>query len=253
MSGTRKEIMQVFEGIKRRIAKYAVSDVPSEWLDGVDHDAIYPQECFFRSLHYAKHESRFLVPDVWLVHGRCGLFFGQHAWVELPDGLIFDGVFQQFFRKDDWRHHIHARELYKYTPVAACVIAANMPWLDDGTFMMSWDDVLKLPMAEDAALEITFDKALELLAANDLVYKERTEPLPYKAACSLYQTWCRGQREQEKPLPCDGQAPDYELSELVGSTWHLRCVNGPLVTVRANERVFRLRKCRDAAIRSDKA
>ena len=33
--------------------------------------------------------------------------------------------------------------------------------------------------------------------------------------------------------------PNAELSVLVGSTWYLRNVNGPLATVTANGRVFR--------------
>jgi len=236
-AGTLKDI---FETKKQKVAKYAVRDVPSVWLEGVNRDAIYPQECFYRSFLYALNHSS--VPGVWLVHGQCGLYFGPHAWVELPDGLVFDGVFQQFFRKGDYQQHIHATERFKYTPMAALLIRANMPLLDDGTIMLWWDVTLNLPYCEDVVLEIDEEKALELLAANDLLYKSRTDPLPYNAACGLYSGWCQDQLENGTTLPFCGQSPDSELSKLVGTTWHLRSVNGPLVTVRANRRVFRLRK-----------
>ena len=164
-------VRRLYETMKQEHADYAVSDVPPLWLEGVEPQAIYPQECFYRAYSYATHLSRFSTKGIWLVHGECGLCFGCHAWVELPDGLVFDGVFQQFYRIEDWEKRILGRAWYKYTPRAAIRISYNMPKTDDGLHRLDgWHKSLKLPFifAGTDSLEIDDEKAEELIVLNGL-------------------------------------------------------------------------------------
>ncbi len=163
-----ESVRRRYEELKLKYSTLAIKDVPQLWLEGVDPAAIYPQECFSRAYRYAVDLCRIEVEGIWLVHGECGLCFGRHAWVELPDALVFDGVFQQFFRIEDWEKHILGTAWYKYTPFAASLISANMPKMDDGTIDMVWDVKLNLPWFRGMAFEIDENKAIELITANGL-------------------------------------------------------------------------------------
>jgi hypothetical protein len=54
------------------------------------------------------------------VLGETSLALGGHAWVELPNGLVFDGVFQRFYRREDYYGEMaHATPWYIYDAIAA--------------------------------------------------------------------------------------------------------------------------------------
>jgi hypothetical protein len=161
-------VRSVYERSRERYAKYAVANVRPLWSVGVDWDAIYPQECFVRAYHYAVHLDRCCEKGIWLVHGECAMAFGPHAWVELPDGLVFDGVFQQFYRLEDWEAHIRGQAWYKFTPDAAFLIFANMPRTEDGQFIYRWDANLRLPWFTGVPLEIDREKAWSLIVASGI-------------------------------------------------------------------------------------
>jgi hypothetical protein len=141
-------------------------------MEGVDPHAIYPHECFYRSYRYATDPVRLSEKTIRLVHGECVLALGPHAWVELPDGLVFDGVFQQYYRIEDWETEISGRAWYKFTPHAASLILANMPRADDGQCCYQWDAVLNLSRFRGVPLEIDFDMAWDLIVASGI----RDEP-----------------------------------------------------------------------------
>lgn len=170
MSSDSDELHTMYKQMKVTYAKYVVENVRPLWLEGVDPHAIYPQECFYRAYCYATDASRYTVKGLWLVHGECAFALGPHAWVELPDGLIFDGVFQQFFRAKDFydRGKLVGQPWYRFTPRAASLIAANMPMTDDGRCSYRWDGKLKLPWITDEPLEIDFEKADELIVASGI-------------------------------------------------------------------------------------
>jgi hypothetical protein len=69
-----------------------------------------------------------------LVHGRCrvGPVAWGHAWVELPAGLVFDGVRQQFYDGAGYRRALGAVAEAAYGPAAAAARAAATghwgPW-----------------------------------------------------------------------------------------------------------------------------
>lgn len=68
------------------------------------------------------------------------------------------------------------------------------------------------------------------------------EPLAYDEACRRYAQWAELEAAEHGVVLFGVPQPNNRLSEVVGSTWRLRNINGPLATVRANGRVFRLRK-----------
>jgi hypothetical protein len=161
-------VRSVYERSKERYAKYAVANVRPLWSVGVDLDAVYPQECFFRAYRYVVHLDRLLEEGIWLVHGECAMAFGPHAWVELPDGLVFDAVLNQFYHLEDWEKHILGTAWYKFTPDAASLIFANMPRTEDGQFIYRWDANLGLPWFTGVPLEIDREKAWLLIVASGI-------------------------------------------------------------------------------------
>ncbi len=146
------------------MAAHAITDVCPAWLEDVDVGAVYPQECYYRAHRYATHPGR-MEEGVFLVHGETGLLFGGHAWVELPDGLVFDGVFQQFYPLDVWDQEAIPHRWYKFTPLAAGIITARLRKTHPGLYR--WDAVLKLPWGDPAKpLVIDGDMANQLLLAQ---------------------------------------------------------------------------------------
>lgn len=67
-------------------------------------------------------------------------------------------------------------------------------------------------------------------------------PLDYSEACRRYAEWAELETANHGVVLFGVPQPNNRLSEVVGSTWRLRNINGPLATVKANGRVFRLRK-----------
>jgi hypothetical protein len=157
-------IKDQYERIKHGMAEHAIADVCPAWLEDVDVGAIYPQECYYRAHRYATHPAR-MEEGVFLVHGETGLLFGGHAWVELPNGLVFDGVFQQFYPLDVWDREAIPNRWYKFTPMAAGLITARLRKTHPGLYR--WDAVLKLPFGDPAKpLVIDGDVAHQLLLAQ---------------------------------------------------------------------------------------
>ena len=53
-----------------------------------------------------------------LIHGVNSLFL-DHAWVELPNNIVFDGVLQRFYAQDRYYSTTWARKEAEYTWEAA--------------------------------------------------------------------------------------------------------------------------------------
>ena len=163
----KARVKRKYEQNKESYAKFAVSDVRPYWMEGVNPHTVYPHECFYRAFRYATDLDSNLEKGTWLVHGECILASGLHAWVELPDGLVFDGVFQQFYRIEDWEREMFGQAWYKFTPEAATLILANMPETD-GQCSYCWAAELKLPWFRGVPLEIDFDMAWELIVKSGI-------------------------------------------------------------------------------------
>ena len=81
---------------------------------------------------------RFIIKEDegWLIHGR--VFGGmpprwiEHAWVELPTGLVYEPVADTFYEKDTFYQGYKAEELHRYTPTEAAKLCMKFghygPW-----------------------------------------------------------------------------------------------------------------------------
>jgi hypothetical protein len=70
----------------------------------------YRRACDYVLAHTAERGSCPPIIGMRLVHGVCGdtSDLWAHAWVELPGGVVFDGVRQQFYDRDGYRTVLHA-------------------------------------------------------------------------------------------------------------------------------------------------
>lgn len=102
----------------------------------------YPKECFHRSYLYITHVK---LPGAVLVHGKYAPFleeepyhYFEHAWVELPGDIVFDGVLQKFYQKGAYYKYYKAENVVEYTLEEAIKMAKNNntsgPWVYDLLF-----------------------------------------------------------------------------------------------------------------------
>jgi hypothetical protein len=64
------------------------------------------------------------------------------------------------------------------------------------------------------------------------------EPLAYEEACRRYAEWSERESAEQGVIPLGIPQPNRGLSEVVGTTWHLENVSGPLAKVGSNGRVW---------------
>jgi hypothetical protein len=85
----------------------------------------YWTDCYRRASDYVLARARQPGPclpadGVLLVHGVCrdDHVMWAHAWVELPDGVVFDGVRQQFYDRDGYYRTLRATAEATYDAAA---------------------------------------------------------------------------------------------------------------------------------------
>lgn len=94
----------------------------------------YPQQCYPKTLKYALDHPA--IRGLRLVHGVVShpphFVPFDHAWVELPGGVVFDGVVQTFFRRVSYYRVMAAVALDAYCgPEATRLVAEHGhpgPW-----------------------------------------------------------------------------------------------------------------------------
>lgn len=132
----------IYERKRQKVTQYEVSPPESPWIEDVELDAIYPQDCYRQAYTYTCNPKRLVDSTHRLVHGETSLALGGHAWVTLPNGLVFDGVYQRFYRAEDYHGDMaHARPWYIYEPEAAMMLNAHLQ-----TALAMWWATLGLPM-----------------------------------------------------------------------------------------------------------
>lgn len=73
---------------------------------------------------------------------------------------------------------------------------------------------------------------------NSVQATQTKTPLAYEEACRRYTVWCERESANKGVIAVGVSQPNRGLSEVVGSTWHLENVRGPLAKVGANGRVW---------------
>jgi hypothetical protein len=166
-------VPEVVADLERQIGRFqgAEIDVTEDWRAGTDPSNLRAGQCYEHACRYATNLALKLPAEeqIWLVHGEYGLSVG-HAWVELPGGVLFDAVLQRFYRRSDYYEVQFASALYKYSPAAAMIIAANMHGSTPGTTRWGgWHVALKLPPADPQnPTVIDHNRAHELLISSGL-------------------------------------------------------------------------------------
>ena len=133
--GRREALSDGFQRVGRQLLASAVrADVDAGWADHTWPRRRYPQQCYPRTVKYV-----FDHPDIdglRLVHGvvsHAPQFVPlDHAWVELPGDVVFDGVVQAFFTRESYYAVMAAVPMDTYTgPETRRLVAAHGhpgPW-----------------------------------------------------------------------------------------------------------------------------
>lgn len=155
----RKREVDEYVQMRQSLARFEVVQSEWEWTGGVDFDAVFPHECYKQALLYSLGSTRH---GHTLVHGTTSLDLGGHAWVELPGEIVFDGVFQRFYRRDAYYGDMaSAIPWYMYDGAAVLFLARHFKH-DPG----SWSTMLDLPtIADRPPINISLEYAKELLDA----------------------------------------------------------------------------------------
>jgi hypothetical protein len=129
--------------------KYATRCFEMAWFYVITHKNV-------EGIHYVVGEA--------LVGG-----LGLHAWVELPNDVVFDGVMQRFYSRAAYYDRQHVKVYYRYTGAAAVEIhsALHRNLGDEATW--AWHLHLGLPWGDASApLLIDSDLAVRRLAKKGL-------------------------------------------------------------------------------------
>jgi hypothetical protein len=159
---TDEEVQRYRAEIVREVAgRLAPSEVeaPPRWLPFAETGRVFVGECFRRCYQFVhKVQASDLGPaqkkGVWLVHGQ---YLGWHdaAWVELPGGLVFDGVLQRFYRRAGYYAAVSARPWYRYDAEAAAFIYLGLTSDESAVVQYgNWHLRLMLPWAADGPVEV---------------------------------------------------------------------------------------------------
>ena len=103
--GRREALSDGFQRVGRQLLESAVrADVDVGWADHTWPRRRYPQQCYARTVKYVLDHPE--IDGLRLVHGvvsHAPHFVPlDHAWVELPGEVVFDGVVQAFFTRESY-------------------------------------------------------------------------------------------------------------------------------------------------------
>ena len=142
-------------------------EVPAAWKKLAQPDEEFTHQCFEKSLEFVMRLFRSLPSDdptregVLLVHGvRSGVM--PHGWVELPGDVVFDGVSQKFYRREDYYRVTGARPLYRYTVFVLAALVLRLPRDQDGVLRGNWHGPLGLEPYPALPHTVTEKEAKEL-------------------------------------------------------------------------------------------
>ena len=93
----------------------------------------YRGRCYEMCLKYVRSHMD-TVPELILVHGVIyivGLAY-EHAWIEFPNGTVFDGTTQHFYDRAAWDRLLLAQVDRRYTTVEVCQQVATAVYRTPG-------------------------------------------------------------------------------------------------------------------------
>jgi hypothetical protein len=119
LSPDRREALRAgFRRVGRQLLASAErANVDDGWAGRTWPRRRYPQQCYARTIKYVLNHPE--IDDLWLVHGvvsHAPLFLPlDHAWVELPGEVVFDGVVQAFFTRASYYAVMAALAVDRYS------------------------------------------------------------------------------------------------------------------------------------------
>jgi hypothetical protein len=99
----------------KSLAPYEV-DPPDEYKTGKKRRRICPKRGYEKSFRYVS--SKYEMDGIKLVHGVYKPSFMEehvgHAWVKLPNEIIFDGVLQRFYQREPYYNYYQCVKYNEY-------------------------------------------------------------------------------------------------------------------------------------------
>jgi hypothetical protein len=116
--GRRAALSDGFRRVGHQLLESGVrADVDISWTDHTWPRRRYPQQCYARTVKYVLDHPE--IDSLRLVHGvvsHAPHFVPlDHAWVELPGEVVFDGVVQAFFTRESYYAVMAALPMDNYT------------------------------------------------------------------------------------------------------------------------------------------
>jgi len=133
--GRREALRDGFRRVGRQLLESAERvEVDDGWAGRTWPRRRYPQQCYARTVKYVLDHPR--IDGLRLVHGvisHAPQFVPlDHAWVELPGDVVFDGVVQAFFTRASYYAVMGAVPMDSYTGSEARRLVAEHghpgPW-----------------------------------------------------------------------------------------------------------------------------
>jgi len=119
-------------------ALHPLKPTPEERAAATEYGTLFPHQCFAAAGAFILKAEHNGFPDARLVHGvyqpNLDLPVYAHGWVELPGNILFDGVQQRYFDKDDYYRVMRAKPERTYSRTQALSKMATSghkgPWHD---------------------------------------------------------------------------------------------------------------------------
>jgi hypothetical protein len=154
--GRRDALRDGFRRVGRHLLDSAVrADVVVGWTDHTWPRRRYPQQCYARTVKYVFDHPE--IDGLRLVHGvisHAPHFVPlDHAWVELPGEVVFDGVVQAFFTRESYYAVMAALPMDAYTgPETHRLVVAhghpgpwNLRWVPTGAQLAAYAAAVHTP------------------------------------------------------------------------------------------------------------
>jgi hypothetical protein len=134
---------------EERLAAHVMS-VPTAWHDRHLEQFCYPGECFGRAVQFLRLRRK--LPQAEFVFGEALLGgLHRHGWVEI-DGIVFDGVLQEFYSRDGYYKAQCVKPWYRYDRQATLYMDNMSKRYADSTY--EWHFLLSLPWSKYVNLPV---------------------------------------------------------------------------------------------------
>jgi hypothetical protein len=109
-----EEVKKITIGDLKQLSQYEITPV-DEYKTGKPK-RLSPKNCYIKAFQYVSDKSH--IEGIRLAHGLYKPSFinnhSGHAWVELPNEIVFDGVLQRFYKKEGYYNFYQITKQVEY-------------------------------------------------------------------------------------------------------------------------------------------